>query len=201
MPSIVWTKEWSAADDGTVFDGRDLKNLQDDISAGVETNATSIQGVSVEVPTAADDDKVMYYDHLNLKFDYLELSTAIPTGIITLWSGSIANIPSGWALCDGSSGTPNLTDRFVIHADADAAGTNNVGDTGGASTHTLTVAEMPAHTHPVDIKGNGITPGTIISGSDNVGDPGVNPPTESTGGGGAHNNRDRYYALAYIMKT
>jgi hypothetical protein len=42
--------------------------------------------------------------------------SAFPTGGIILWSGSIASIPSGWALCNGSNGTPDLTDRFVIGA-------------------------------------------------------------------------------------
>lgn len=37
-----------------------------------------------------------------------------PTGGIILWSGSIASIPSGWVLCDGLNGTPNLTDKFII---------------------------------------------------------------------------------------
>ena len=37
----------------------------------------------------------------------------IPIGGIIMWSGSIANIPTGWALCNGSNGTPNLTNKFV----------------------------------------------------------------------------------------
>jgi hypothetical protein len=40
----------------------------------------------------------------------------IPVGGIILWSGSIASIPTGWVLCNGSSGTPNLTDKFIIGA-------------------------------------------------------------------------------------
>lgn len=35
------------------------------------------------------------------------------TGIICLWSGTIASIPDGWALCDGSNGTPDMRQRFV----------------------------------------------------------------------------------------
>lgn len=37
-----------------------------------------------------------------------------PSGFIGMWSGTIASIPSGWALCDGSSGTPDLTDKFIV---------------------------------------------------------------------------------------
>lgn len=43
-------------------------------------------------------------------------------GMIMLWSGSIANIPDGWALCDGDNGTPDLRDTFVVAARLDVAG-------------------------------------------------------------------------------
>ena len=42
------------------------------------------------------------------------MSSLVPTGIISMWSGSIAKIPAGWALCDGSNGTPDLRDRFIV---------------------------------------------------------------------------------------
>jgi len=77
------------------------------------------------------------------------VAAAVPTGVILMWSGTIANIPSGWYLCDGTNGTPNLTDRFVIHADADSGGTNNVGVSGGSKT--ITAANMPQHNHSVSI--------------------------------------------------
>ena len=72
---------------------------------------------------------------------------SIPTGVIVMWSGAISAIPSGWVICDGNNSTPDLTDRFVIHADADSSGTRNVGASGGA--HSVTVAEgnLPSHTH------------------------------------------------------
>lgn len=38
----------------------------------------------------------------------------VPTGGIMMWSGTIASIPTGWALCDGANGTPDLTDKFII---------------------------------------------------------------------------------------
>ncbi|MBP9153085.1 MAG: tail fiber protein [Flavobacteriales bacterium] len=37
-----------------------------------------------------------------------------PTGGIIMWSGTIASIPAGWSLCDGSNGTPDLTDKFIL---------------------------------------------------------------------------------------
>jgi microcystin-dependent protein len=71
------------------------------------------------------------------------VQNAIPVGLITMWSGSIASIPSGWALCDGTSGTPDLRDRFVVGAGSTYA----VGATGGANTVTLDTTQIPSHTH------------------------------------------------------
>ena len=196
--AITWTKNWSASDDGTVLTGADLKNIQDDVSSGIEGNATAIQNIPVEAPTAGDDGSVLYYDHGSLKFDYKPVTDILPSGVILMWSGSIATIPSGWVICDGANGTPNLTDRFVIHADADSGGTNDVGDTGGASTHQLTVNEMPSHGHPETYYSNeGAVgyPGQTNGGTTN------SYTSDSVGGDAAHNNRDKYYALAYIMKT
>ena len=125
----------------------------------------------------------------------------VPAGVIAIWSGAISVIPSGWYLCDGTNGTPNLTARFVIHADADSAGTYNVGDTGGSTTsgaHTLSTAEIPAHTHTYTFR-------TMNYGHEGAvawrGDQTRN--TGSTGGGGSHSHANTippYYALAYIMK-
>ena len=53
--------------------------------------------------------------------------SAVPTGGIIMWSGSIASIPAGYVLCDGTNGTPNLKDSFVVGAGATYA----VGNTGG----------------------------------------------------------------------
>lgn len=77
--------------------------------------------------------------------------TAFVPGMIMLWSGSIASVPSGWALCDGTNGTPNLRDRFVVGAGSTYA----VNATGGASTVTLATTNLPSHTH--SISGSGTT--------------------------------------------
>lgn len=76
------------------------------------------------------------------------LSALLPSGVITMWSGTIATIPSGWLLCNGSSGTPDLRDRFIVGAASDDAGvakTNITGvltQTGGSKDATLV-----SHTH------------------------------------------------------
>jgi hypothetical protein len=79
---------------------------------------------------------------------------AFVAGMIMLWSGSAASIPSGWLLCDGTNSTPNLRDRFVVGAGSTYA----VGATGGTTTAAgaisgtvggtaLTEAQMPKHFH------------------------------------------------------
>ena len=54
---------------------------------------------------------------------------SVPTGGIIMWSGSIASIPTGWFLCDGTNGTPNLSNRFVVAAGSTYA----VGSSGGSA--------------------------------------------------------------------
>ncbi len=129
----------------------------------------------------------------------------IPTGVIVMWSGAITNIPAGWVICDGTNGTPNLTDRFVIHADADSGGTRNVDATGGSHTsgaHTLSTSEMPSHTHTYTYRnaeqihtstGTGMQSWTGTSTG----------TSGSTGSGGSHTHTaiPQFHALAYIMKT
>jgi hypothetical protein len=90
----------------------------------------------------------------------------IPIGLVCAWSGTIADTPYKWALCDGDNGTPDLRGLFIRGADADSGGSYNVGDTGGAETDTSSVpsatvtpgdggsatpAASSTHTHEVDI--------------------------------------------------
>lgn len=149
--------------------------------------------------TAAESTIMLYCDGTS----WFEISRSIEaddlakSGIIDAWSGAISAIPSGYVICDGNNSTPDLTDKFIIHADADAAGTNDVGDTGGASTHGLSTAELAAHTHTQDDFQGGGTTGN--GGNSNINLLGKN--TGSTGSGTAHTNRDKFHALAFIMKT
>jgi microcystin-dependent protein len=80
----------------------------------------------------------------------------VPLGGIIMWSGSLDQLPAGWALCDGSTKnsrvTPDLRGRFIVGAGSNAAGgltSRSVGATGGNEQSTLTVAQLPSHTHRV----------------------------------------------------
>jgi microcystin-dependent protein len=68
---------------------------------------------------------------------------SVPKGLISLWYGSVASIPAGYFLCDGTNETPDLRDRFI----RGAGSTYNPGDTGGANSFTLSTANLPAHSH------------------------------------------------------
>jgi hypothetical protein len=72
----------------------------------------------------------------------------VPSGAITMWSGSINDIPAGWTLCDGTGGgqsisVPDLQGKFVVGA----GNTYSIGDTGGKDQVTLSTGELPSHDH------------------------------------------------------
>ena len=119
----------------------------------------------------------------------------VPLGVIVMWSGSIDDIPEGWALCDGGvhNGvqTPDLRDMFIVGA----GNSYDVNDIGGAAFHTLTIAEIPPHTHTES--GHGGWPGCACGG-DPVGHS-QTTQTGSTGDNQPHENRPPFYALAFIM--
>lgn len=151
--------------------------------------------------------------------------TVFVSGMIMMWSGSIASIPAGWLLCDGSSGTPDLRDRFVIGARQDNSGvantnvTGSLTQTGGSKdaivvshTHTATVTD-PGHRHTWgygveqddNASGGSFNEYTRIPGSDaSVIQPattGITVANSTTGSSGTNANLPPYFALAFIMKS
>lgn len=119
-----------------------------------------------------------------------------PSGIIVMWSGTIATIPSGWVLCDGSNGTPDLRNRFIVGADADSGGVAKTTVTGSATQSGD--GQIPAHTHSYYT--SAITSG---AGYPSVIPDGSSPDSEHTTSsyGTGTKNIAVYYALAFIMKT
>ena len=70
-------------------------------------------------------------------------SGGVPSGAIIMWSGTLASIPEGWVLCDGTTGTPNLTERFVYGVSLG----ENPGLIGGTIEHDHGIG---SHTHIID---------------------------------------------------
>lgn len=125
----------------------------------------------------------------------LAAGAAIPPGLISMWSGPADQIPVGWKLCDGTNGTPDLQDRFVVGAGSEYA----VGATGGEKAHKLTVAEMPSHRHNLatnyDASGQNVM---LLYPADKAFGQWYTAPE---GGDQPHENRPPYYALCFIMKV
>jgi len=145
------------------------------------------------------------------------LTNSVPSGAILLWSGSVASIPSGWLLCNGSSGTPDLRNKFIVGA----GDTYAVGATGGSAdavvpshTHTATsVVADPGHLHSTGSGGGNSSPAGLTAPSGTPISPSAtNTATSTTGitvgttitaaGVSATNaNLPPYYALCYIFKS
>lgn len=154
------------------------------------------------------------------------LAGAFTAGMIMMWSGTIATVPTGWYFCNGSNGTPDLRDKFIIGASADSGGvaktnvTATYTQTGGSKdavvvshTHTATsTVTDPGHLHgwtignnesatsPLGLGGanaNGLTNNT------NTASTGITVATSvsTTGSSGTDANLPPYYALAFIMKS
>jgi hypothetical protein len=148
----------------------------------------------------------------------------VPAGGIIMWSGTIAAIPTGWYLCNGSNGTPDLRNQFVVGAYSDDAGvakttiTGSATKTGGSKdaitvshTHTATVTD-PGHKHTFptryDFTGGGSgfqSPynglGTNVNSDTTTVTTGISVTNSSTGSSGTNANLVPYYALAFIMKS
>jgi microcystin-dependent protein len=153
----------------------------------------------------------------------INTTAAVPIGAIIMWAGSVASIPTGWGLCDGTvHGTitsPDLTGRFVVGAGQSSTASTfttqyGVGDMGGEEFHQLTGPEMPYHTHNTNL-GNQPCSGTGCSANNGINIAQYGNSWWYTAGEGGdstnkdakgnpltlpHNNMPPYYALAYIIK-
>jgi hypothetical protein len=132
----------------------------------------------------------------------------VPVGSIIMWSGTeaaAAAIPNNWKLCDGTNGTPDLRDRFIV-----GAGNNyDIGDTGGSESVTLTADNLPEHSHEfrvnyvnqIEVFGSSVTDFYVVT----VNWPDTAFPKRITSPFGKAtpnpiNTTPRYYAVAYIMR-
>lgn len=147
-------------------------------------------------------------------------ASSVPSGTILPWYGALGSIPTGYALCNGSNGTPDLRNRFLVGAGS----SYSLGNTGGANTVTLNTNQIPSHAHTrgtMEISGrlwagwmggNGAFRTIGHAGASGDGNAWVNDlmdfyasrtwtgETSYVGGSQAHENRPPYYAVYYIMK-
>jgi hypothetical protein len=183
------------------------------------TGTTTLTGTTAAPTVSASDDSTKIATTAFVR-------DIVPTGVIVMWSGSVATIPSGWLLCDGTNSTPDLRNRFIIGANADDAGvaktnvTGSATQTGGSKdaivvshTHTGTTVSAGNHYHGVEAQtiSQPLFSGLNARGGTNVGafaqqttEAGAHVhtfTTDSTGSSGTNANLPPYYALAYIMKS
>lgn len=160
----------------------------------------------------------------------IDIESRLPTGAVQMYAGAAA--PSNWLLCNGAAvsrttysalfavcsttygvgdgsttfNLPDMRGRVPIGAGTGTGLTaRTLGATAGTETHTLSIAEMPSHTHTPNgesqfLTWNGSTL-TLLGGGSNATATGSPTTTGSTGTDGAHNNIQPVLALSYIIKT
>ena len=204
---------------GTEID-TELTAVASAISSKADLNSPALTGV----PTAPTASAATSTTQLaTTAFVQTALSSSFTTGMIMMWSGTIATIPTGWVLCNGSNSTPDLRNRFVIGAHTDSAGvaystvTGSNTQTGGSKdattvshTHTATVTD-PGHSHTLTnlavysdtVSGGGITIQTRTNSNNTTATAttGITVANSTEGSSGTNANLPPYYALAFIMKT
>ena len=196
----------------------------DDLSEGSTNQYFTTARARASVSATGD----LSYNSSNGQFS-VSVPSAFVSGMIILWSGNTGNIPTGFVLCDGNNGTPNLTDKFVVGAGA----AYSPGAEGGSSSVTLSTANLPSHNHsfsattsnvnlshnhsyqsanhpgsgPEQNQSGGPEDRTSFNVNKTTGNAlgnhnhTVSGTTGSIGSGSSVENRPPYYALCYIMKT
>ena len=174
--------------------GYSYKFIVEDVNDNVLNTYDNIAGILTQIPTS---------------------TATVPTGCILIWSGSVGSIPSGFNLCDGTNGTPDLRNSFVLGAGNLYA----IGQTGG-STDAIVVSHNhpatstvndPGHFHAANSGLPGI--GTSAAGANTIQQSAgsantstvttgisVSTTNQAAGVSGTNANMPPYYALAYIMK-
>lgn len=205
----------------------DIANLKTDVSTNttniatnktnISTNATDIKNIDTRVTKLENKvaDKSDYEDLktkvdtnitniatnttdiTNIKNEIKNLQDAMPVGSIIMYNGKAEEIPSGWAICDGTNGTPNLIDRFILAS-------TYCGGMGGKSQVTLSVSQLPPHRHKVAKcwydKSDNANDRQVVRWDESY-DTNSQVWTGETGLGLPIDIMPPYYRLIYIMKV
>ena len=168
------------------------------VSLQAPTSTTGNANVEFKLPVADGTSGQALTTNASGQLAFATVSDGIPTGVIVMWSGSVATIPSGFVLCDGNNSTPDLRDRFIVGAKQDDSGTaktnilGSLTQTGGSTTDSISFTASTGHeivTTNASSAYNGAQGGSrdrhthTVSASMTVD---IVPP---------------FYALAFIMKT
>jgi hypothetical protein len=177
---------------------------------------------------AASDAKFFRSTNTTMDADLLDgshastiLAAALPYGAIMPWNGSEYSIPSGWVLCDGFDGAPDLQDRFIVGVGDEVSA---LGETGGSTTAymsgymsfaatTLTSSNFPSHNHTCEDMAPNRANSVSVGGYSAAPNGTSTRTLSSVGGGQGHTHPDtavtsgsfsivpEYYCLVFIMKV
>ena len=128
---------------------KNTNGFTDEVVVGAETDySDTVKQKICTVNVYKDDESLPRFSYKISKLNTDKgSSNSVPAGTILPWYGEKANIPNGFALCDGTNGTPDLCDRFLVGAGS----TYSLGAKGGEATHKLTGEELPSQS--VDFAG------------------------------------------------
>lgn len=203
-----------------------LSQLANNLNTSGQLLAAS--GLSGATPIANGGTGATTATNARINLDVAQAVYSVPSGGIIMWSGSIASIPTGWFLCNGSNSTPDLRNKFIIGAAIDNAGVANTTVTGSntqsggskdsvvvSHTHVFTGNALAAHSHNFTadqqvVNASGFYGGGPVGITQTNATTAVSAGTPSgtnavpVGAVAATNNNANlgpYYALAFIMKS
>ena len=185
----------------------------------MEASTIPSHGHTMGYAFTGEDEGVMLPRYYRIYYIIIDTPYFFPIGSIVMWAGDPESLLSGWVLCDGSNGTPDLRDKMIRGASTDI----DILSTGGSVSHTHSLsdgahkhgtgntssASIPLHSHEVSD-----TPGPLYDGNTDVDQQA--PSTSfshshgySSSGGHAHavSSPDAflayppYYNLAFIMRV
>jgi len=219
-PSQFMRSDGNTTTTGNVGIGSSNPSRQLDVSGNMLVSGNGLftgnVGIGTSIPTTKLD-IVGILKATGLQINDIT-NAFMPRGGIIMWSGTVATIPTGWTLCDGNNGTPDLQGKFLIGSST----TYTQGTSGGSANKTLTLANMPAHNHSGTTNTDGSHQHNVQGGvscpvgsarrqlgadsvrNDVLTDYGGSHThtftTDTKGSGTAFDILPPYYALAYIMK-
>ena len=201
-------------------------NFQDEVKISAESSYPSDSSIKQKICTINiyKIGETLPRFSLDVTRTSVQLDSSVPQGSIIPWYGQIKDIPSGFTLCNGSNGTPDLRNRFLVGAGS----TYGLGNIGGADFVKLSGTQIGSHYHGVGditmgnnsgyflvmdhtenfvmpprsgtVHWNGKNTGGYFVGATKVVGEQITSLAISTAAQEAHENRPPYYALYYIMK-
>jgi hypothetical protein len=200
---------------------------------GGQIKSDTVDPSDLNATNSPSDNQVPTYDTATQEFTWETPSSgsSFISGMIIIWSGSIASIPSGWVLCDGNNSTPDIRDKFIVGAKQDDSGVAKTNITGALTKSggsiTISANNLPVHTHAVGTLAaanedahthltNVHSPGTgnyaeklsaaTTAGAEITSEPGSAHGHTISGASGNNTTTasaytQPYFALAFIMKT